>query len=386
MRLALLSRTLTTGGVQVQVCALARGLAQRGHEVSVVTFYGGGILERGLAAERLVLHSLDKSGRWDVVGPVRRLGRLVRSNRWEVLYSFLPMENLLGLYAAWRAGVPIVWGLRGAAIKRDQFGLASGLLYGLQFGLLSRPQAVISNSLSALRDLGIAPAGRVHSVPNGIDTARFDFRADARAAFRNERALDASIPLVGIVARLDPMKDHMTFLRAAQQVATQLETARFVVAGDGPADYRRQLQDEARRLGIETRVLWLGEVRDPSQVYSALDVLVSSSAFGEGFSNVIAEATSTGLPVVTTDVGDSARIVGQLGAVVQPRDPAALGTAVVNALRGDSNTLRTQRRACIVAEFGADAMVERTEAILSDVVENWRQGVQSRTGRPQRVR
>ena len=302
MRLALLSRALTSGGAQVQICALARGLAQRGHDVGVVTFYGGGVLERGLPAERLTVHSLDKAGRWDIVGPVRSLCRLIRNN----------------LCAARRTGVPIVWGLRGAAVKRDQFGLASSLLYGLQFGLMSRPQAVISNSLSALRDLGIVPDRRVHSVPNGIDTARYDFRPEVRAAFRAEHGFHASTPLIGIVARLDPMKDHTTFLRAARQIADHVEAARFVVAGDGPADYRRQLEEQARELGIESRVLWLGEVSDPSLIYSALDVLVSASAFGEGFSNVVAEAMSSGLAVVTTDVGDSARIVGELGSVVPP--------------------------------------------------------------------
>ena len=385
MRLALLSRALTTGGAQVQICALARGLAQRGHDVGVVTFYGGGVLERGLPAERLTVHSLDKAGRWDIVGPVRSLCRLIRNNRWEALYSFLPMENLLGLCAARRTGVPIVWGLRGAAVKRDQFGLASSLLYGLQFGLMSRPQAVISNSLSALRDLGIVPDRRVHSVPNGIDTARYDFRPEVRAAFRAEHGFHASTPLIGIVARLDPMKDHTTFLRAARQIADHVEAARFVVAGDGPADYRRQLEEQARELGIESRVLWLGEVSDPSLIYSALDVLVSASAFGEGFSNVVAEAMSSGLAVVTTDVGDSARIVGELGSVVQPQDPQALAAAAIDVLRGDHGALRGLRRARIIGEFGVEAMVIRTESILSSVIADW-EGPRDRAGRAQGVR
>jgi glycosyltransferase involved in cell wall biosynthesis len=359
------------GGAQVQICTLARGLARRGHEVAVVAFYGGGVLERDLAADGLAVHSLDKSGRWNVVGPVRRLCQLVRQHRWEMLYSFLPRETLLGLCAARRMSLPIAWGLRGAAVKRDQFGFASSLLYGLQFRLLSWPEAVISNSLSALRELGISPDGRVHSVPNGIDTTRFDFSPRVRDAFRAEHGFDASTPLVGIVARLDPMKDHMTFLRAARQIAAQVNAVRFVVAGDGQAGYRQQLQGEAQQLGIDSRMLWLGEVRDPSQVYSALDVLVSSSV-GEGFPNVLAEAMSSGLAVAATDVGDSARFVGELGAVVRPQDPTALAAAVRDVLNGDPAALRAQRRARIVANFGVEAMVTSTESILSNVIADWR--------------
>ncbi|HKS58449.1 MAG TPA: glycosyltransferase [Steroidobacteraceae bacterium] len=355
----------------MQICTLARGLARRGHDVGVVTFYGGGVLEQGLRADGVAVHSLDKRSRGDIVGPVRRLCQLIRQHRWEVLDSFLPLENLLGLCAARRTGVPIVWGLRGAAVKRDQFGWASSLLYGLQFRLLSRPEAVISNSLSALRDLGIAPDERVHSVPNGIDTARFDFRPEVRAAFRAEHGCDAATPLVGIVARLDPMKDHMTFLRAARQIAAHVGAARFVVAGDGPAGYRQQLHEQARQLGIDARMLWLGEVGDSSRVYSALDVLVSSSAFGEGFSNVVAEAMSSGPAVVATDVGDSARIVGELGKVVRPQDPQALAAAVIEVLAASDTTLRAQRRARIVTEFGVEAMVVRTESILSKVIADW---------------
>jgi len=381
VRLALLSRALTTGGAQVQICELARGLARRGHDVGVVTFYGGGVLERGLPAERLAVHSLHKSGRWHIIGPVRRLCGLIRSNRWDALYSFLPMENLLGFCAARLTRVPIVWGLRGSAVKRDQFGMASSLLYGLQFALLSRPQAVISNSLSALHDLGIAPNARVHSVPNGIDTARYDFRPQVRAAFRAKHRLAAAAPLIGIVARLDPMKDHTNFLRAAQQIAARDAAARFVVAGDGPAEYRRQLEEEARQLGVASRVSWLGAVGDPAELYSALDVLVSASAFGEGFSNAIAEAMASGLAVVTTDVGDSARIVGDLGSVVQPRDSQALAAAVIEVLRTDSGALREQRRARIVAEFGAEAMVSKTESILDNVIADWQ-----RTRRPGQAR
>jgi glycosyltransferase involved in cell wall biosynthesis len=225
--------------------------------------------------------------------------------------------------------------------------------------------AVISNSVAALEELGMLAAPRMFVVPNGIDCERFQPRVDLRRRFRDLHRLDASVPLVGMVARLDKMKDHETFLKAARLVAASDDRVRFVVAGGGPDAYRAELISTAERLGLARRVLWLGDIHDPVDVYSALDVLVSASVW-EGFSNTIAEAMACGVAVVATSVGDSTRIVGRLGAVVPPRAPEKVAEAMLGALRSD-NSLRERARARILEEYSLDAMVTRTESILRDV-------------------
>jgi glycosyltransferase involved in cell wall biosynthesis len=120
------------------------------------------------------------------------------------------------------------------------------------------------------------------------------------------------------------MKDHASLIA----VASALPEVQFVMAGTGTETLRGPPNLRA-----------LGEQRFLSALYPAADLAISTSAFGEGFPNVVAEAMACGLPVVATDVGDSRRIVGDTGAIVSPRDVPAM----INAVREFLHEPRTQR-------------------------------------------
>lgn len=367
MRISVLTRSLTRGGAQVQVATLARGLAARGHDVSVVCFYAGGALAPSVRDSGARLVELRKSGRYSAIAPLKRLLRHLRESRAQVVYSFLPMENLFGLVAARRAGIPIVWGIRGASINRAQFGLASRLLYGLQFSLIRKPDAVVCNSYAAARELEPSRQSRLHVVPNGIDLERYSPSPERRAAWRAQQGFHPDEKVIGIVARLDPMKDHANFLRAAATVARQVPRSRFLVAGGGAEAYAGSLRKIAADLGLDGRIKWLGEVAEPADVHRGIDVMVSASAWGEGFSNALGEAMACGAAVVATDIGDSRKIVEAHGRVVAAGNSPALSDAIVAMIEADSMEARVARRQWIESQFGVDVMVSRTEQILRDV-------------------
>src|SRR5205085_3624595 len=119
-------------------------------------------------------------------------------------------------------------------------------------------------------------------VPNGIDVAQFRPDASARARLRSEWGIGDEQCVVGLVARLDPMKDHANFLHAATQVLQSRRDVRFVCVGDGPPEYRRSLEVLAASLGLDSRLSWIAARPDVWRVYNALDVAVLSSCFGEG--------------------------------------------------------------------------------------------------------
>jgi glycosyltransferase involved in cell wall biosynthesis len=173
--------------------------------------------------------------------------------------------------------------------------------------------------------------------------------------------------LIGTVARLDPMKDHRNFLRAAARVVPAHPGARFVCIGDGPAAYRIELDELASQLGLGGRLLWAGARDDIEAVYNALDVKVSSS-LSEGLPNAVAEAMASGVPCVVTDVGDSADVVDGLGWICPPGDDAALGTAILQALDSlprDARLIRERIR----TQFSADVRLERTARELERLLE-----------------
>ena len=114
-------------------------------------------------------------------------------------------------------------------------------------------------------------------------------------------------------------------------------------------------------------MIWAGPRGDLPAVYSALDLLVSSSAFGEGFSNVLGEAMACGLSCVATDVGDAREILGDLGAVVPPCDPEALvagAMTLLERLRLEEPSLGVRVRQRVIENFSVEALVQRTKAAL----------------------
>jgi glycosyltransferase involved in cell wall biosynthesis len=161
------------------------------------------------------------------------------------------------------------------------------------------------------------------------------------------------------------MKDHPTFLQAAALVGARDPSARFVCVGDGPAAYLAELQALAGRLGLTGRVRWVARAEDTPAAYNALDILVSTSASGEGFSNVIAEAMACDVPCVVTDIGDSATIVGPTGLVVPVGDPAAVAAACGAILNGESRQGAASPRARVEAAWSLDRLVAATGALLS---------------------
>ncbi|MCC7045709.1 MAG: glycosyltransferase [Alphaproteobacteria bacterium] len=366
MKLVLFTRSLNAGGTERQMAMLALGLAGRGHDVAVVLLYGGGALEALLRGSAVRVLAVGKAGRWDVAGPLWRLRRIFRAERPDAIYAFLPVQTVLAALLRPK-GARLVFGLRAGGMQLDRYDRLSALSYRLEALLARRADLVVANARAVRADAqrrGI-DARRVAVVPNGIDTGMFRPDAAARAALRREWAIGDADFVVGTVARLDPMKDHGNFLEAAALFAREHADARFVIVGDGDAAYRDGLKAKAAALGIGGRVVWAGERRDLPAVYNALDLATLASAFGEGFSNVLGEAMACGTPVAATDVGDARDILGDDGAVAPPRDPAALARAW-ESMRGRPRDGKPRAR--IVATFGVDRMVARSEALLRAVI------------------
>jgi glycosyltransferase involved in cell wall biosynthesis len=121
-------------------------------------------------------------------------------------------------------------------------------------------------------------------------------------------------------------------------------------------------------------VVWAGEIGDVKAAYNAFDIATLSSAFGEGFPNVVGEAMACGIPVVATDIGDVRPIVGEQGETVPPKAPKLLcaGWDRLRRRLAKDPGLRRSARDAIVANYGLDVMVRRTENVLSQLVANRR--------------
>ncbi len=373
MKIFFFIRSLEVGGSQRQLATTAAGLARRGHEVAVIVLYPGGGTEPLLHNTGVRLIALGKTGRWDVIGPFKRLRRLLASETPDVLYSFLPTQNTLAALALPKeSATRLVFGLRGTTADHAKYDAVSRFMCVAEARLSRRADLVVANGDSVKADAvsrGL-PEGRTIVIPNGIDTEAMKPNAAARQALRRAWGLDPNHFVIGMVARLDPMKDHRTFLAAARLFALKNQDARFVCVGAGPErqQYSEELFALSRSLGMSERIVWAGDGIGAADAYNAFDVATLSSAFGEGFPNVIGEAMACGVPVAATDVGDSRAVVGTWGEIVPPQSPGELCVAwgrLRMKLKDDGPALAASIRSHIASNFSVDLLLDRTETALT---------------------
>ena len=256
-------------------------------------------------------------------GSIIRIARMIRSLDPAVVQGWMYHGNILAAFAHRLAhrGTQrrLYWNLRASNVDAARYDRVVRL-----GAMLSRwPDLIIANSQAGAKfhiDHGFQPR-RMAVIGNGIDTQKFRPDAKARAALRAELGIPADAVVAIHAARVDPMKDHPTLLAAMAAVPQVLG----LLVGAGTETLR--LPANVRALGLR---------RDLARLYATADIVVSSSAFGEGFSNVVAEGMSVGLIPVATDVGDAREIVGDAGYVVAPGDVASLAGALAAAASGSA--------------------------------------------------
>lgn len=370
MRIALLIRALDRGGAERQLVMLAEGLARRGHDVHVLSFYGGGKLVTEMSDTGATFATVTKRGRWDMAGFLVRLVRELRRIGPDVIYSSMPAANITGALIRPLVRKPdVVWRLASSEMDLSRYHWFSALSYRVEAMLASIPGLIIANS-SAGRAAALGrgyPADRMSVVVNGIQTAIFQPRRESGQAIKRAWGLDNGKWTVAQVARSDPKKGYEDFLAAAKILCDQRDDVQFVCVGVDSGDYTLRLKDEAERKGISDRMLWRGVEEDMGPVYNAMDINTLASRFGEGFPNAVGEAMACGVPCVVTEVGDSAVIVGDCGEVVAPGSPEQMAqawTRLLARLETGGAALRDEARKRIVENFSVDRYIDETEKLL----------------------
>ena len=310
---------LDTGGAETQLALLAQARRAAGAEDMVVSLIPGGAVRERLEDAGVAVRDLGmRRGRPSLSG-VLRLRSLIRHANPRIVQSWMYHANLLAAFglriSGRRRATQLIWGIRCSDMKLADYGRGLRRTVRMCARYSHVPDLVVANSEAGLkvhRDLGYRPR-RSQTIDNGIDTARYRPDVASRAEVRAELGIGADVPLVAHVARVDPMKDHETLLSAMRE----LPDVELLLIGLGTES-------------LASRPGWhgLGRRADMPRLLSACDLIVSSSAYGEGFSNALAEGMASGLPAIATDVGDAARIVGKTGRIVPPRDAKALANAI----------------------------------------------------------
>jgi glycosyltransferase involved in cell wall biosynthesis len=262
------------------------------------------------------------------VAGILLLLRIIRCIGPSTLQTWMYPADLLGLLAGKWAGVPsIAWNIRGCSLDAAGFRWMSRAVRRLLVALSSFPDVVLVNSQSGLefhRTLGYRPRKWLY-MPNSIELDSFKPDEEAGIWLRSSLGLAKQSQLVGLIARLHPIKDHRTFIKAASLVASNNPDVHFVLVGTG-IDKDRYIDDLVAATGAADRFHLLGHRLDVNRITAGLDVACSSS-FSEGSSNTVIEAMASGVVCVATDVGESSLILRGIGRVVPPREPEVFAQA-----------------------------------------------------------
>ena len=370
MKILLAVRSLNIGGTERQVVELAKALIAADNEVHVALLVQGGELESDLqAAGQIPMHTF---GGFRFLR-ILRFRKLVKNQQYDAVYGFLPNMNLLLLATKMMRNRPLIaWGVRSSGLDLNGYPRLVRMAYRIEKMVSRFADVIITNSRSAELEYKVRgyKTRRIISIPNAIDTERFSPDFDARKSVANEHGIPVDAKIIGIFARIHPMKDHRTFLDAASHLHKSQPDVHFLIVGGKHAAqnaYESALKATMDAPSFSDNIHWLGQRLDPQKFMAACDLTTLTSAQGEGFPNAIAESLACGTPVVSTDVGDAAEIIGDPSRIVPIKDSAKLVAAWQEMLDlpvDEMTSLGKQARASIIDRYSTSELARATLAAL----------------------
>lgn len=330
--------------------------------------------------------------------PIKRLGISVRTvgmkrgsirpdkiwllYRWickidpDITQTWMYHGNLLGGVVARLAGCPrVVWNIRNSNLDpQAEKRTTIWTMKACAFLSKSVPDHIITCATTAGRvhaEYGY-DTGRMSVIPNGFQTDHFQPDKQARISVRDNLGLEPATPVVGMVARFHPQKDHEMFIRAGRYIRDRCPNVHFVLCGTDVTSKNEKLDALIKEKQLEDDFSLLGRRTDIARLMASFDVAALSSSFGEAFPNVVGEAMACGIPCVVTDVGDAASIVGDTGRVVQPQNEKAFAEACVDLLEMSSqerNQLGAHARERVIENYSLPAVADQYKSLYESMLQ-----------------
>jgi len=291
---------------------------------------------------------------------LRRFTAHLKRQQVDILHTHDFYTNVFGMWAGAVAGVPVR-----IAARRESSRMRSSTGRTLERASYRAATRILANCEEVRHQLteeGVSPR-KIEVIYNGVDASRV---GHSRSANRSETAASFGLPtdperlFISIVANLRlPVKDHVTFLRAARAVSEVAPQVTFVVAGEG--ELMNSMRLLAKELRITKQTFFLGSCSRVAELLSITEIGVLSSLH-EGFPNAVLEYMAAGCPVVATDVGGirEAVVDGETGYLVEARDHEAMARQILRLLDAPqrARAMGTLGQQIVKQKFSAEAQVK----------------------------
>ena len=361
---------LEIGGLEIMVVNLLERIDRSQYRPSICCYDSLGSLSQGLPEKGIGVHLLRRRPGIDYLYPFK-LARHLRKSKINILHLHNPTALFYGTLAGKIARTPcIIYTEHGRDFSSSfKVKIANSLLSRM----VDRVVVVAEHGKRYLVEHEGVNEKKIIKIYNGIDSKKFGTRQEV-TLIRRELGITDDQSVIGIVARLDPIKNHACLIKAMKTVAARLPTAVLLVIGDG--SLRTELESLTTNLGLQGHIKFLGARSDIPELLSVLDVFVLSS-FSEGLSLTLIEACAAAKPIVATNVGGNAEIVKhQSNGLLVPSDqPEDLARAILEILPHDAKAklMGEKGRKKFEEEFMLDVMVKKYE----DLYESCHGGLQN---------
>ena len=355
--------TGTNGGAQEHVYGLLTRIDPTRYDVHVVSL-SHGVSVRKLERHGVTVTVIDEPDDAIATGA---LAVLLGDLRPEVVHNHMYRAELVGTRAAialGEIGRPrpyVVSTIHSSRVRSEEDRRVLHILTSRMDHLIAVSRSIVEKLHQEGRDT--IPISLIH---NGVDLQRYDHQ-DPCCTLHEEYGLPEGSPIVGVIARLEPEKGHPTLIEAWPAVVAAVPDATLLVVGEGSR--RDALEEQAKELGVERRIVFAGRRDDVPAVTAALDVAVLPS-YREALGLTVLEAMALSRPVVASSVGGIPEMVedGVTGLLVPPRDPAALAAAIVRLLRDHplADMLGRAGHDLVHERFCIELMVREVERIYDE--------------------
>jgi glycosyltransferase involved in cell wall biosynthesis len=370
---------LETGGVVRAVLDMCAGLADAGHDVTLITCYGEDLPESWINHEAgvpraIVIDPPSVPGGFFTPSAMEAIGRHIAEADVLHLHSMWAQSNIQFAKAARKRGVPYVYSVHGMLDDwcMDQRGLKKRVYLSL-FGreMLHGAHAVHCTAEAELEQAKKwFPKGRGAVIPLIFDTSPFRDMPGPGPALAKFPQIDDGKPRLLFLSRIHYKKGIELLIDATAELAEQGRECLALIVGSGEADYERQLRRRVAERGLDERVLFLGFVSGVEKIsmYEAADLFVLPTS-QENFGFVLFEALAAGTPVITTRGADTwPEMEESGGAVVVAPDATTIAEAAAALLDDEPRRAEMGRsgRDWVLSALSAESVVRRYEELYEE--------------------
>lgn len=290
----------------------------------------------------------------------------IKKAKPNIVQTWMYHADLLGGIVAKAAGIKrVYWNIRHSDFD-SQHTKSNTIKVAKVCALISYtvPSKIISCShvgAIAHSKMGYA-SEKIEVIGNGYDLNALRIDSQARQKVREELGI-GKYPVLGMVGRYDPQKDHKGLIKALHIVSNKGYKFDLLLVGKDLNKHNSELYHLIQSYDLENNIHLLDQRTDIPDIMNALDIHILSSSYGEGFPNVIAEAMACGTPCIATNIGDSKLIIDKFGKVIAPCDSESLANAIIEYIEKLKNkpeswlNLREEGSKFIKNNFSIQSMI-----------------------------